>query len=77
MPRKRNRHRARASKVPPLPDDAAQRFQMGATAAEINLASTSATGAWTAATLALWGVAWPPKAGWRTQLVENAKRNRT
>lgn len=31
-------------------------------------AAKSRGGAWTAATLARWGIAWPPKHGWRAEL---------
>ena len=31
-------------------------------------AAASRTGGWSAATLAKWGIAWPPKHGWRVEL---------
>lgn len=35
------------------------------------IAGMSPKGGWKASTLAGWGVAWPPPAGWRRKLVEN------
>lgn len=61
------------SKVPTMPDDAAERFARGATAVEIE-AARSARGGFTAASLSRFGIAWPPPAGWRSQLVANAQR---
>lgn len=44
---------------------------MGPTLAEIEAARTPA-GGWTKATLAQWGVPWPPPKGWKEALVSRA-----
>lgn len=62
--------------------DALKRIQQGnfyiPSPTEVEMAMTPA-GSWTAAQLAEWGVAWPPREGWRRDLVAQwkAKNSRT
>ena len=65
----------RESLVPVMPDDAAERFERGATEAEIMAASSTRAGAWTAVALAQFGIEYPPRKGWRAQLIANAHKN--
>lgn len=46
------------------------------TADEIEAAKTP-NGGWTRATLAAWGVAWPPKRGWKAELIAQDERQKT
>jgi hypothetical protein len=39
------------------------------------LAAMTPQGGWTGATLAQWGVAWPPRKGWREQLITGRLRD--
>lgn len=52
------------------PADTVETIKGAASEAEI-IAGMTPKGGWKAATLAQWGVAWPPPAGWRRKLVEN------
>jgi hypothetical protein len=38
------------------------------------LAARTPKGAWTQATFASWGIAWPPRAGWRIRLARCRER---
>lgn len=60
--------KARARKLKPA--DTVEKIKGAASEAEI-IAGMTPKGGWKAATLAQWGVAWPPPAGWRRKLVEN------
>lgn len=40
-------------------------------------AGKSAAGGWTRATLAKWGVPWPPPKGWKKRLVRESQGRRT
>ena len=75
LPARKKRRRGKSHAIAKLrPREVAER-RTRRYGAEITRASTSASGSWSAATLAQWGVAWPPKAGRRAQVIDNAKRN--
>ena len=76
LPARKKRKRGKSHAILKLqPREVSERLARGATASEIARASTSASGSWSAKQLAEWGVAWPPKAGRRAQVIDNAKRN--
>ena len=56
-----------------LAPDSDYRDRDGVSPEEITAAQTPA-GAWTRATLAAWGVPWPPPTGWKATLVGNWER---
>jgi hypothetical protein len=64
----------RQSNGTPRPASAAELFERGATVREIT-SKRSKRGGYSRKSLAALGVAWPPKAGWRAQLIENARRH--
>lgn len=56
-----------------LLDFSERRIETAPTEQEIMDARTPA-GSWTRKTLARWGVAWPPRAGWKAELIARSKQ---
>ncbi|WP_157173639.1 hypothetical protein [Pseudaminobacter salicylatoxidans] len=59
---------SKTRKLRPVND--VDKIKGAASEAEI-IAAMTPKGGWKATTLAQWGIAWPPPAGWRSKLVEN------